>query len=164
MPAPYRWVWPDNRTATSQAGIGRSVPGVHSMVVDFDHPLIRLSPNNDQKSEPTGNRPRRHDVVQARGAAGAPVVAWEARAFFERIESEGDSLFGGFVIHPLCWERRPASMVKSLSDDLRVRVVEAVEAGASRRQAGSLRQHRARLDRSNDAPFRPSHGGAAVPW
>src|SRR5664279_3208416 len=43
----------------------------------------------------------------------------------------------GFVIQAACWRRRPACMAKSLSVDLRRRVVDAIEHGLSCRQAAA---------------------------
>ena len=47
----------------------------------------------------------------------------------------GDSIFGDNLIQDMGWLRRPACMAKSLSMDLRERLISAVAGGMSRRSA-----------------------------
>jgi transposase len=54
-----------------------------------------------------------------------------ARAVPVGIESEGDSVGGGFVIQDVGWDGGPHRMARPLSIDLRERVVAAVAAGES---------------------------------
>ncbi len=66
--------------------------------------------------------------------ANSPTWTW-SRAKSERFDSFMDSLLGRNLIHPACWARRPARMAKSLSEDLRSRLIAAVDGGMSRRGA-----------------------------
>ena len=50
----------------------------------------------------------------------------------------GDSIFGDNLIQDMGWLRRPACMAKSLSMDLRERLISAVQSGMSRRSAARL--------------------------
>jgi len=58
-----------------------------------------------------------------------------ARAISYLTESIWDSQEQRTVIHAVGWQRRPACMTKSLSSDLRERLIEAVAGGMSRRAA-----------------------------
>ena len=58
-----------------------------------------------------------------------------ARAFSELTDSFWDSHGIEFLIQDVGWWRRPACMTKPLSNDLRERLVSAVDSGLSRRSA-----------------------------
>ena len=76
-------------------------------------------------------------VVGGHKAAASIVTppVMPSRAFFSPIESSGDSRIGVVLIHAFCRRRRLACMARSLSVDLRRRVVGAIEGGLSCRAA-----------------------------
>jgi hypothetical protein len=82
-------------------------------------------------------------VVSTMNIRKQPVKRWFyfdmrralARAFFSPIESSGDSRIGVVLIHAFCRRRKLACMARSLSVDLRRRVVGAIEGGLSCRAA-----------------------------
>jgi transposase len=68
-------------------------------------------------------------------AANPSYEAIQLRADFGEIESWGDSQSRRHVIQDAGWGWRPVGMAKAYSKDLRERVIEAIEAGSSRRAA-----------------------------
>src|SRR3954470_8881488 len=56
---------------------------------------------------------------------------------FPSRSNRGDSQRRMVLIQDVCWAGRPACMARYLSEDLRVRVIEAVRTGANRRQAAA---------------------------
>jgi transposase len=65
----------------------------------------------------------------------ASTSATKARAKSDPVESEGIPQRGPDLIQRDCWTRRPAVMAKPLSEDLRFRLIAAVDDGMSRRAA-----------------------------
>src|SRR6185312_795718 len=62
---------------------------------------------------------------------------WPSRAAFGRLESAAAFQSGGDLIQGKGWHGRPAYMPKALSFDLRTRVLAAIDAGLSCRQAAA---------------------------
>jgi hypothetical protein len=81
---------------------------------------------------------------RARSAPPRPSIASRAtaatpfRAFYEKVESEGDSRESPFVIQASHWTGGPAWMGKPYSEDLRRGIVQAIETGHTYEEAADL--------------------------
>jgi transposase-like protein len=79
--------------------------------------------------------PRQNSHQQTRSIRRQPVEASQSGAISSPIESSRDSRIGEVLFHALCRRRGLAHMARSLSVDLRRRVVDAIEGGLSCRAA-----------------------------